>query len=184
VHGRGLRLLYAGRLQRFKGVHHLICAVARVRGTAGPPISLEIAGDGPERPSLERLVADLELSEMVQFSGWIAREDMPDVYRRADVFVLPSYVEGMPNVVLEAMASGLPVIATDVPGTRDVIEDGVSGYLVSPRDEAVLAERIAFLSGRPDERRHMAATARARAETFSWRRIADQYLNLLMEVAR
>jgi len=109
---------------------------------------------------------------------------MPDVYRRAEVFVLPSYVEGMPNVVLEAMASGLPVIATDVPGTRDVIEDGVSGYLVPPRDEAVLAERIAFLSGRPDERRRMAATARARAETFSWRRIADQYLNLLMEVAR
>ena len=184
AHGRGLRLLYAGRLQRFKGVHHLIRAVARVRRTAKAPIALEIAGEGPERACLEGLASGVGLSDVVEFSGWVAREEMPRVYRRADLFVLPSYVEGMPNVVLEAMASGLPVIGTDVPGTREVIMDGVNGYLAPPKDEGALAERIAFMAARPEERRRMATAARAQAKKFSWKRIADRYLELLAEVAR
>ncbi len=182
--GRRLRLLYAGRLQRFKGVHHLLHAVARARSAADVPISLEIAGEGPERASLEGLVSELGLSDVVEFSGWVGRGEMPRVYRRADMFVLPSYVEGMPNVVLEAMASGLPVLGTDVPGTREVIEHGVNGCLLPVRDEVALGEQIAFMAARPDERRRLAVAARARAEKSSWGRVADQYVELLAEVAR
>lgn len=179
----GLRLLYVGRLQPFKGVQHLVRALPQVRAAVGSNLMLEIVGDGPLRGPLTTLVERLALSDCVCFRGWQRKEDMPQVYQQAHLLVLPSYVEGMPNVVLEAMASGLPVVATDVPGTREVVQDGVQGLLVPPRDEAALARAIVALAD-TQRRSDLGQKARQRALEFSWARVAEEYLKVLAEAAK
>jgi glycosyltransferase involved in cell wall biosynthesis len=112
------------------------------------------------------------------------RADVVDLYRAADIFVFPSRGEGCPNAVLEAMASGLPVVATDVAGNREVLgEDGNAGWLVPAEDPAALAEAVATLLGSPSMRREVAMAARERIlERFDIDRVGAQYLCLYEEL--
>ena len=127
------------RLDPIKDHAGLMEAFIRVRGQF-PECHLVVIGDGPELPRLTALHA-----EAVHFLG--LRRDVPELLRDLDVFALASLNEGIPNTVLEAMACGLPVVATAVGGTPELIRDGANGYLVAPRDYAVMAERLSLYLG-------------------------------------
>jgi glycosyltransferase involved in cell wall biosynthesis len=134
-------ILYSGRFHRQKGVRYLLEAfvLLKERYSSDFPLLLLLAGDGPEREALEAKFGNV-LGDSCRFLGH--REDMPDLLAATDLFVLPSLWEGCPMVILEAWAAGVPVIATDVPGTRDLIRDGENGLLVPPKDPVALAEAI------------------------------------------
>lgn len=130
-------VLFVGRLVQKKGVKYLVEAMDNVSCEA----ELWIVGDGCKRGTLERLVEDLDTN--VDFYGELNPDEVTEFYRQASVLTLPSIEgEGMPNVVLEAMAYGIPVITTDSGGLPTVIEDGQNGYLVPMRDSTALAEKI------------------------------------------
>jgi glycosyltransferase involved in cell wall biosynthesis len=132
------KIISVARLVPIKGMSYLLRAMTYVKDG-----SLVIIGDGPERRKLELLSRRMELSDRVFFAGWISdRSRILDHLRQAAVFVLPSLSEGLPRVLIEAMACGLPVVATNVGGVPEVVVDGVNGLLVPPRDEKALAEAI------------------------------------------
>ena len=115
-----------------------------------------IAGDGPLRSYLENLVKDLNLKENVNFLGEVDQDEVTKLYRESHLFVLPSVTaadgnqEGVPVVLMEAQASGLPVVSTLFTGVPEVVADGKSGFLVSERDVSALAEKLEYLIDHPD----------------------------------
>jgi len=119
-----------------------------------------LVGDGVMRPQVEERIAAGRLSGRVELAGW--RRDVPDLLRGMDILLHTSLWEGLPRVFPEAMATGLPIVATRVDGAPEAIEDGVTGFLVSPGDVAGLARRTAQLVADPDLRRRMGAAARGR----------------------
>jgi glycosyltransferase involved in cell wall biosynthesis len=141
----------------------------------GPTTRLVIAGDGPSLPALRELAIALGVAGFVHLLG--NRTDVPDVLRALDVFVLSSTTEGLPLVIPEAMATGLPVVATRVGGVPNVIDDGRTGFLVPSEDVEALRSRLAALRDDPAARRALGATARATAlERFSSERMHRDYL--------
>lgn len=135
-------LLYVGRLAGEKGLYDLIDAVDELRKD-GYSVFLHIVGDGPEAEGLQKRVADVSLEERVIFHGFVPRgESLWSKYDEADLFVLPSYTEGFPRVVGEAMARGLPVVTTDVGGIPDLIDNGDNGILVEPGSPSRLSNEI------------------------------------------
>lgn len=162
-----------GRLDPIKRFDALIEWFASRHSERGDT-RLVIVGDGPERRTLERLVADHSLSDHVWLAG--NRPDVADIMRSLDVFVLPSRNEGISNTILEAMASGLPVVATDVGGNCELIERGVTGELVSSGDRAALADAIAAYLEDDDRRAQHGAAARERVlRRFSLDRMMHNY---------
>jgi glycosyltransferase involved in cell wall biosynthesis len=163
---------YAGRLAAVKGVDDLLRAVPIVRAHV-PEARLEVAGDGPERAQLERLAHDLGVADRVAFLGW--QDDVRSILRRWAVFAQPSLFEGFGVSALEAMAEGLPVVATDVGGLPELVLDGVTGSLVPAHDPARLAEALRMLLLDPAARARLGASARSRAaEHFSVPRMAAE----------
>ena len=153
VHKKQREIVSIARLLPIKGISYLIRAMTYVKDG-----SLVIIGDGPERRKLELLSRRMELSDRVFFTGWIGdRSRILNHLRQATVFVLPSLSEGLPRVLIEAMACGLPVVATNVGGVPEVIVDGVNGLLVPPRDAKALAEAIEHVFNDVDFQRRAAA---------------------------
>ena len=154
-----VQIVSVGRLAAPKDFSTLVAAVARLpEGRA----RLRVFGDGPFRSELEAQKRALGLDGAVEFAG-----EVPDVrphLEEADVFVLSSLSEGMPVSILEAMAAGLPVVASAVPGLEEVVLDGETGFLVPPADPAALAEKLAELVDDPARRASFGAAGRARAE--------------------
>lgn len=144
---------------------------------------LIFVGDGPLRRSLEARVTSGPLAEQVTFAGPTA--DVAPYLKAADLLVLPSRAEGMSNTLLEAMACGIPVVATDLPANREVVgTDGRAGWLVRPGDAPELSRAIRTLATTPSLRRDIGAAARARVEErFDLRRVAEQYLALYVELS-
>ena len=172
-----------GRLRPVKGTSHLLEAWSRL-ASDHPNAILLLVGGGPQQAALERMSRRLGISEHVRFLG--NRADVPALLRGMDVFVLPSLWEGMPNAALEAMAVGLPVVATAVGGTPEVVVDRVTGLLVPPGDPDALAESIARLLYDPDLRYKMGRAGRERVVNhFSVERTVERttrlYELLLME---
>jgi glycosyltransferase involved in cell wall biosynthesis len=154
-------VLAVGLLRPQKALDNLIRAAAELV-PAHPGLHVLIAGGGPERESLETLVRELELDETVTLLG--SRDDVPDLLAVADVTVSSSNFEGTPLAVLEYMAAGKAIVATNVGGIPDVITDGVEGVLVPPRDPRALAAAIGELLGDPDRRAELGAAARERQQ--------------------
>jgi glycosyltransferase involved in cell wall biosynthesis len=135
----GKKLLFVGNLKHDKGVMELLEAFAAL---AGRTHQLTIVGDGVMRGEMQYFVQSQSLSERVHFAGSLPHARLPALMRDTDLLVLPSYREGVPNVILEAMASGLPVVASDVGGIPEIVELGVSGFLVPAMNAKVLTQAI------------------------------------------
>ena len=153
------RILAVGRLKAPKDFPTLVRALGEL-----PPDSFEavIVGDGPDRPGLEEEIQARGLAGRVRLAG--ERRDVPELLADADVFVLPSRSEGHPVSVLEAMAAGLPVVASRVGGVPEQVSDGETGLLVAPGDPLELAAALGRLAADPSLRRRLGAAGRARAE--------------------
>ncbi|GBC76761.1 Alpha-D-kanosaminyltransferase [bacterium HR08] len=165
-----------GRLSPQKATEDLVEAAASVRRRF-PEAQFLIVGDGERRAALERLVEAQGLRASVRFTGY--REDVPRLLAAMDVFVLSSLYEGMPFSVLEAMAAARPVVATRVDGVPEVVVDGETGLLVSPRAPEQLAEAIALLLAHPERAREMGRRGRERVRRhFSRERMVEAIANL------
>jgi glycosyltransferase involved in cell wall biosynthesis len=163
-----------------KGLETMIEAIARLRGE-GSNAQLVVAGEGSERLRLEQLAAGLGIADAVHLPGH--SRDPYEFLAAVDVFALPSWAESFPYSVLEAMAVGLPIVATDVGGVAEAIEDGVSGLLVAPRDAASLALRTRSLLDHRADAGRLAEAARARrAELFSIEAMVAGMLEVYGEV--
>lgn len=174
-------MIMVGTFKRQKGHVHLVRALERV-APRFPGLRLLLAGDGELRPEIERLVRDAGLADRVRFLG--SRRDVPALLAASDSFVLPSLWEGLPIALVEAMASGLPVVATAVSGTSQVMVDGTTGWLVEPGRPDVLADAISELLRDPERARRMAATGRERVNRwFSARRQAEHLASLFAGTA-
>lgn len=156
-------LVFVGRMAAVKGVPVLLDAVARLHGE-DPDVTLTLVGDGPDRGLIEARIAALGLDRVVTITGYLSQAEVADQLARADVFVLPSFAEGVPVVLMEAMASRLPVVTTRIAGIPELVEDGVSGFVVPPGDATSLASRLGDLLADPDLRVQMGAAGRAKVE--------------------
>ncbi len=171
--------LFVGRLLPNKGPRELLQALLHVPDEL--PLRIDLVGDGPMRSSLERFVDEHGLANRVRFLG--LRQDVPELMRASDFFVRPSTLEGMPLTVLEAMASGLPVVATPVAGTAEIVVDEESGILVPPGHITALARAITRLARDTSLRRTMGTNGRRRIEAgFSWEATSQKTLEVLYAV--
>lgn len=168
-----------GRLVAEKGYRELFEAVDGLAGV----VLVVVGPDDPDKPdALPRALVDEACARGVRFLG--ERGDVDALYAAFDVFVLPSHREGFPRAAMEAAASGLPVVATDIRGCRQVVDDGVNGVLVPVRDPAALRAAIAWLAARPVERRAMGeASARKARSEFDEREVVARVLRCYAAVA-
>lgn len=173
-----------GRLAAVKDQASLLSAFAQILATRqdlAPRLRLIIVGEGALRDDLERQASAQGVADRVWLAG--DRADVPDLVQLMDLFVLPSLGEGISNTVLEAMAGGLPVVATRVGGNPELVEEGRTGALVPVRDVGALADAIARLLTDDERRARYGAAARDFvARHFSWERCVEQYLGLYDEL--
>ena len=179
----GLNILFVGRLEPRKGLSYLIEAFARVKAVL-PQTRLLVVGPHTreERAPYERQVRRLRLPD-VHFVGYVPDEELARYYRSSHVFCAPSTgFESFGMVLLEAMAAGTPIVASNIEGYRTVMRHGVQGWLVPPKDPEALAQALIQLLQRPDWRRRMGACGQATALGYSWDQVAERVLSYYREV--
>jgi len=174
-------ILWTGRLDPIKGLDLLLRAFARI--DPARRAHLLLAGDGPIRPQIEQTVAALGLTERVHLLG--TRSDVPSLLKAADVYTLPSRTEGLPNALLEAMAAGVPIVTTDAPGCRDLIEDKRTGLVVPYGDIDALAAALSDLLTDPARAAELGHNALVEV-TNNWhiKSTFDAYESLYREVLK
>lgn len=170
----------ATRLTERKGIHLIIEALPELIAIQ-PKLVFEVMGDGSSLESLQEQAKNLGVQDHVRFLGRIPATETPKYYSRAKVFILPSANEGMSNALLEALASGLPVVVTDTGGSQELVETGVNGFIIT-RDQRAIAEAVKKLLTDESLRRRMGVASRTRAEAQSWDAVAKQYQELYQEV--
>lgn len=156
----GRHVLFVGRLDEIKGLPILLEAMVAVQHRF-PDVRLTLVGDGPDRARLQQLAQQLGVAEAVHFAGYADSAQVRAHLATADVFVLPSFFEGVPVSLMEAMAAGVPVVSSNLPGIAELVADGESGYLVHAGDSAALAVRLIELLGDAPLRARMGAAGRA-----------------------
>ncbi len=171
-----VRILCAARLIERKGQHHLLAAAQHLKQRGIDHFQIVLAGTGDFEAELRQQVQQSGLTAHVEFLGFVPRAAMPDVYAQADIFCLPSFNEGMSMALLEAMASGLPVVVTETGGVDELI-DG-NGLVVPWADPVHLADSLAGLVSSRARRTELGARGRVIAAGFTWPQIARQYLAL------
>ena len=181
-----------GWLRWLKGYEYALLAIAEL-AAEGIPVSFDILGGDPpqdmaedsERARILHTARDLGLEDRVRLHGNVEPWRVRDHLQRAHVLLHASLSEGLPNVILEAMACALPVVATDVGGTREAVRDGIEGYLVPPRDPKAAAAALRTFWSDPGLRDRMGAAGRARVEAeFTIERMTDQWVELYERVVR
>jgi glycosyltransferase involved in cell wall biosynthesis len=173
-----LSLLFVGRLHMQKGLDSLLRALHRL-APEYRNYRLSIVGDGPERDTLAHLARDLQLADKIDFLGWVDRDRIPEIYAAADAFLFPSRDEGMPNAVLEAMAAGLPILATRISGSEELVVDRENGLLVAVDDIPAMAEALQLIIADPETRCRMGQASRHRIEQhYSWQSTARAYFQM------
>jgi len=172
------RIGYVGRLAEQKRPDLLVQAFGRMRAMA----QLVVVGDGPLRPGVVAAVARSDARDRITLSGFVPHTDVPGVLASLDVLALPSVYEEMGSVLVEAMASGLSVVASRVGGIPDVVVDGETGVLVPPGDVDALAAALDTLVADPERRQQMCLNARERAVRYSWPELGNRVLVLYEQV--
>lgn len=173
-------ILFVGRLVKEKGLDRLLRVWASLTGHE--TMLLLIVGDGPLKEDLESQAKTLQLLPSVRFLGH--QTDVSTLYCIADLFVLPSKTEGMSNSLLEAMAAGLPVVASNVGGNKDVIKDQQSGFLVDWEDTTLCARMLLTLLSNPELRQRIGNAARRQISAFAIGEVAERYQDLYQAVLR
>jgi len=180
-----IRCLAIGRLIPRKGFQLLIRALPQIIDKVNNQFEIEIVGDGPYEETLVELAEELGVNTYINFAGSVKYPDLPQKYRGADIFILPSLAEGMPLVVLEAMGTGLPIIASRVEGIDELVEDDLNGALFDPGDVDGLADCIIKLINDGKARIDMGNASvekLKRNERYNWKNIADAYLSLYEDI--
>jgi glycosyltransferase involved in cell wall biosynthesis len=174
-------VITVARLVPLKNLRLLLDAIAIVRDRV-QRVHLVIVGEGPEAGALKQYAAELDLTDAVTFVGYLAQRDTPPAYRAADVFALSSDFDNSPNVVLEAMACGLPVVTTDVGGVREFVADGTGGRIVPPKNAAALAAALeSYLESPLAARDAGIHNRRLAVNEFSWRASAQRLLDVYVQ---
>lgn len=169
-------IMYAGRIDREKGLFDLIES-AKYICSKRTDISFIIAGNGRDINKLKRKIKKIGLQNRFTFLGQIEKDHIIKLYQSATLFILPSYHEGLPTVLLEAMSCGLPVIATDVRGNRDLISNGVNGFLVPPKNPKKMTETISILLENQSLREQVGKNARKTImENYTWNAVSYKFL--------
>ncbi len=179
------KILTVARLHPYKGLEHLINAMDIVH-KKDDGIVLYIKGNGPQGDELKSLVASLGLQDVVRFLNKpVDREQMPLMYSEADMYCQPSLIEPFGCAPVEAQACSRPVVCARTGGMTDTVDDGRTGFLVPPGDEAALAEKILLLASDPELRAKMGDAGREWAVTrFDWQVVARQYLNIIENITK
>jgi len=173
-----LNLLFVGRLVHQKGLDILLEALSKLQKKYNWKLS--IVGEGPLRKKLNKSTISLGLQKKIKYLGWVEKNQLPIIYQSADVFILPSRDEGMPNAMLEAMSFSLPVIGSKVSGIEEVISDGRSGILVPPENSNQLMNAIIQVIENYDQNIKMGKNAREHVKKFySWESVTNSYLSLI-----
>jgi glycosyltransferase involved in cell wall biosynthesis len=174
-------LLSVGRVVYQKGFDIAMRALAGIKDIEW---EWQIAGDGPQMDSLKSLAQELGIDDRVVFLGWQSQADLVKQYQQANLFLFPSRHEGMPNAMLEAMASGLPIIASCIAGNEELVVDGETGILFSSEDVDALAIALRKLMTDTALRQQMGLASRRRVEEhYSWENTAKQYAFLLERIS-
>lgn len=177
---KDVRILFVGRLSKQKGLFNLIKSIKILQYELNKNYLFEIVGEGPDKEELLKMTQKNGLSKSIQFSGWLDKQSLCYKYQQATAFAFPSLSEGMPNAVLEAMATGLPVIATKVAGNEELIRDGENGYLVPANDCYSFAQKVDQMVNEPSKLKMMSQKSREIAmDEYSWEHVADEYINLI-----
>jgi glycosyltransferase involved in cell wall biosynthesis len=173
------RFLFVGRYQRQKNLFFLLKHLQRLADQTDIPFQLDMVGDGPLKRQLQEYSSTLPVGSSIIWHGWCPQEQLRMHYQSADCLLNPSLYEGMPNVLLEAMACGLPVIASDVAGNREVVRHGETGFLFSlscPEDFIGAMQTV--LSDRAMLEKLGESARRETARKYSWKKTAAEYLKI------
>ncbi|MCG5434122.1 glycosyltransferase family 4 protein [Mycobacterium sp. MYCO198283] len=173
----GDRVVFVGRLHPQKGVDTAVRALPML-----PGVTLVLAGDGPDRAELARLAQRLGVADRVEFLGFVPHDRVPQLLADADLFVMPSQYEELGTAIVEAMASGVPVVASNIGGIPQLVDDGETGVLVPPGDPAELAAACRALLADPARSALMAKKALARTAAYQWPALADRVLAVYREL--
>ncbi len=175
----GNLLLYVGRLSKKKGLEYLISAMPEII-KAFPKTRLLIVGDGEEKEKLIALTQKRKMNNYVTFVGAISNDELPKYYATADIFVSPSLSEGLPVTFMEAMSSGCILVATNLPGNKDIIKDGETGFLVKQKSSEEIAKKVILLLKQKENLNKIRKQARAFIQkNFDWKIIAQRYEEIL-----
>jgi glycosyltransferase involved in cell wall biosynthesis len=181
--GDAPHIIVTRNLEPIYDIPTALAAFARVR-EAFPRAILTVAGTGPELERLRALARQLGMEESVQFPGRIENADIAKLYAAADCLINPSTVDNMPISVLEAFASGVPVVSTDAGGIPDIVDHGRSGLLVPIGDGIRMAQEVVRVLRTPTLARSLVCAGRAEAERYEWPRVRDQWLHAYGRTAR
>lgn len=175
-----VHVVVARNLEPIYDIATALYAFARV-AAQHPEARLSVAGSGPERARLEALATDLGIAAQVRFTGRLDAEQMAALYREASVSLNPALADNMPNSVLEALASGVPVVSTDVGGVPFIVRHEETALLVKPGDAPAMAAAIARLAAEPELRRRLVANGLRTVSALTWDRVRDQWFDTYRE---
>ncbi|MCC7429768.1 glycosyltransferase family 4 protein [bacterium] len=171
-------ILTVGRLDPMKGLQFLIEATPKILAKQ-PNTKVLIVGEGSYRNELENLIAKLKLEKDVFLVGLKTIEEVQNFYQNSDIFVFPTLSEGLSNVLLESMINGLPVVATEIGGNCEIIENEKSGILIEPENSEQIAEKVCEILANPEKAKFLSENAQKRVrEEFSIQKTAKEYLKL------
>ena len=173
-----VQLLYLSRLTLQKGIWTLIKALGILKQRNVLNFKLTVVGEGHLKDEMFSLINKFGLQERVDFIGWKKLEELPDIYRISDIFILPSVMEGMSSVILQAMACGLPIITSRVKGNTELVEDNYNGLMAEYNNAEEFADAIEKLIKVPELRVKMGRNSFEKSKKFLWENIAKQYLEL------
>ncbi|NOR69341.1 MAG: glycosyltransferase [Methylomarinum sp.] len=170
-------LIVTRNLEAIYGIAMAIKAVALVKEQY-PNVSLSIAGSGPQKEELQQLATDLGLEKNVCFTGKLQPEEIASLYQSADIMLNPTTVDNMPNSVLEAMATGVAIVSTNVGGIPFVVENNKTAMLVDTNDEKAMAENIMLLLNNPEKYKNLVENGLLEVQQYAWGNIKKQWVDL------
>jgi len=176
------RFLFVGRFQPQKNLFFTLALLNDFYDAKGHPIEFHLVGDGPQKDDLMEYSSKLSISNHIVWHSWCSRENLVSHYQQADCLLNLSLYEGMPNTVLEAMACGLPVVASDVIGNRSLITNSETGFLCSLEERGQLLDCLTLILNDEVKRQMLGKESRRYVkERYSWEGVASQFLNLILE---